>query len=157
MAKSKAAKKARESGDLPDVVPQPHGGALYRRGVPGNKGGGRPPSELRKEMREVVGDHIDTIRRFAEGRATITLRQACPECGHEPDDLPSIQDEIKAALPTVADRIRAIEMAAKVGFGARVTTEDVKERLAQTLDTIRANLDEQAAEDLITRLERIWR
>ena len=42
-----------EVRDIPPLVPQPHGGALYAGGVPGHRGGGgRPPSELKARIRE---------------------------------------------------------------------------------------------------------
>lgn len=37
----------------PPLEEQPHGGALYRGGVPGNKGG-RPPNEFKQKMRELA-------------------------------------------------------------------------------------------------------
>jgi hypothetical protein len=38
----------------PKKVPQAHGGALLDGGVPGNKGGGRPPDEFKRRMRELA-------------------------------------------------------------------------------------------------------
>ena len=41
------------SGETPELVRQPHGGAL-QVGNPGNAGGGRPRNEFRRRLRELV-------------------------------------------------------------------------------------------------------
>lgn len=40
--------------EKPELVPQPHGGALRTGGKPGNKGGGRPPDEFKRRMAELA-------------------------------------------------------------------------------------------------------
>jgi hypothetical protein len=47
--------KTPEKSSEPELVPQPHGGAL-QRGNPGNKGGGRPPDEFKAKMRELASN-----------------------------------------------------------------------------------------------------
>ena len=53
-------RNGKSSGDtsgvtMPEKVEQPHGGAIYRGGVPGHRGGGgRPPNEFRRRMAELV-------------------------------------------------------------------------------------------------------
>lgn len=52
---------------LPELVPQPHGGALYRGGVPGHDGSktGRPPDEFKRMMAALASDD-DTIKALRE-------------------------------------------------------------------------------------------
>ncbi len=52
---------------LPEKVPQPHGGALYRGGVVGHRGGsGRPPSALRAAIRESLAVRLPIAERIAD-------------------------------------------------------------------------------------------
>jgi hypothetical protein len=53
---------------MPEKVPQPHGGALLRGGMPGNKGGGRPPSPFKNFIRELRDnpDVQDALKRAAQ-------------------------------------------------------------------------------------------
>lgn len=37
-------------------MPQKHGGSLNRQGTPGNKGGGRPPSEFVAKLRQLASN-----------------------------------------------------------------------------------------------------
>ena len=71
------------------MVPQKHGGALLPGGVPGNKGGGRPPNELRGSMREILEKGLPHLEEFATG---------------EKDASPS-------------DQLKAIDIAAKFRIG----------------------------------------
>lgn len=71
--------------NLPALVPQPHGGALYAGGVPGHRGaGGRPRSEVRERALEIVQGSIHVL------------------------------DEIAGGGKRDADRIDALELAAKI-------------------------------------------
>ena len=70
------------------VVPQKHGGALLPGGVAGNKGGGRPPNELRGSMREILEKGLPHLEEFATGE--------------------------KDAKP--ADQLKAIDIAARFGL-----------------------------------------
>lgn len=45
--------------ERPAKVLQLHGGALLRGGVRGNKGGGRPPAEIRLRCAGLFDEHID--------------------------------------------------------------------------------------------------
>lgn len=55
---------------MPELVPRPDGGgALYRGGVPGNRGGGRPP-KVRPEFAEV----IESLERIESELATAKRR-----------------------------------------------------------------------------------
>ena len=50
--------------DVADLVDQPHGGALLNGGIPGNKGGGRPPNEFKQRMAALVSR--DDVERYLE-------------------------------------------------------------------------------------------
>lgn len=101
MAKRKttAAATAEAQGTLPDTVEQPHGGALYRGGVPGNRGGhygGKRPSEIRALFRE---DLMATRQLIIE---TVGDREPCPTCKRKTTD---------------ADLIRLADFFAKFSLG----------------------------------------
>jgi len=54
-------------GNLPALVPQPHGGAIYGGGVPGHRGGpGRPPSALRERLRGSFEQRIAVLENIAD-------------------------------------------------------------------------------------------
>jgi hypothetical protein len=44
----------KSAAKTPELVPQPHGGALLSGGLPGNPGGGRPKDEFKSRMRELA-------------------------------------------------------------------------------------------------------
>ncbi len=75
---------------LPEKVPQPHGGAIYRGGVPGHDGShtGRPPDEF-KQMMQHLATREETI-------AVLTQILADPQHPHF---------------------MRALEFCAERGFG----------------------------------------
>lgn len=58
-----------------------------------------------------------------------------------------------------SDRIKAIDMLGKYGLGAaqELTTEQVRERLAATVDMIRDRLSEDDALPILQELRQIWR
>ena len=94
-----------------ELIPQAHGGALLRGGSFGNKGGGRIPSRIRGELREILEASLDTLRDFTQGRATLTLVSKCEQCGHETEDG-------RYPMPLKAsDVTRAMDIAAKYGIG----------------------------------------
>jgi hypothetical protein len=77
------AKRARRMSSAPAVapavvgkIPQPHGGALYAGGVPGNRSsaGTRAPSVIRAVLREDIYTRLPKLRAIADGKdgASIT-------------------------------------------------------------------------------------
>ena len=55
------------AGPLPEKVRQPHGGALYRGGVIGHRGGpGRTPSALRAAFRVSLATRLHIAERIAD-------------------------------------------------------------------------------------------
>jgi len=132
-----------------ELVPQKHGGALLKGGVPGHRGGtGRPPSEIRERLRGSLSDRVSVLEEIADRprEANVT----CPECGSEVAVNPPAND---------GDRIRAIDTLAKYGLGTlkEVSVDQVQDRLRTTLAIIRDRLDEHVAEGLINELRGAWR
>lgn len=74
--------------EKPELIPQPHGGALYAGGVPGNRGGGRPPSRIRGIARKAFGERVRLLAEIADD-------------GEE----------------SARDRIRAIDVLGRYGLG----------------------------------------
>lgn len=112
-------------------VPQPHGGAL----VPGAGGGpqpgaGRPPADIRFRLRGSLADRLHVLTDIADDR------EARP-----------------------ADRIRAVEVLLRYSLGADqgVPVEDVRRRLAATIQVVRQELPPNVADHLLARMETVWR
>lgn len=51
----------------PPLVPQEHGGAIYRGGLPGNKGGGRPKSVVKAACLRSFDERIPVLESIADG------------------------------------------------------------------------------------------
>jgi hypothetical protein len=90
---------------MPVLTPQPHGGALFKGGMPGNKGGsGRPPGLTRRLAGRKMPKHVRTLDDIALGKSVRVLAERCPQCGFEPK-------EKEAAEPIVvkpSDQVSAI-------------------------------------------------
>lgn len=117
-------------------VPQPHGGAL----IPGAGGGrengqlgGRPPSELRRRLRDAADRRIEVLEEIADGIVKIPVVGACEKCGHQHSaEKMGITDIVKAAV-SANDRKAAIEVMLRFGIGTNdeisVVSPDVQSRL----------------------------
>jgi hypothetical protein len=148
-----AAKKrnARETKSLTkNTVPMRPGknGGQLQTGNPGNKGGGRSPNEIRARLREAMDGHFDTLEKIARG--TIPLQTACNKCGWSGESI---------ELPTTAsDQLRAIDQLLKYGVGVvkEASVEDVRERVAKTLDVIRRHCPAEQATTIVDALRPVW-
>ena len=111
-----------------ELIPQPHGGAL-RNGGPNRGGPGRAPSEIRKQLRGDFRERIQILNRIAD------------------------DEEMRAG-----DRIRAVELMARYGFGTltEMSVEEVRDNLTVTISVIRDFLNEDQAKELVERLRPIW-
>lgn len=115
---------------------------------PANTGGkagrsGRPPGALREAMREVLDTGgVDLLRAVISGAAEVTLNGRCEHCGKLSSG-PVASDDLLAATPTIDNRLRAVDTAAKYGLG---------ERSEYSEDVVAANIDRmmQAAELVMT-------
>ncbi len=102
--------------DLPEKVPQPHGGALYRGGVLGHKGGPGRPTNLAKQLaREAVEDLIPRMEKIAMGEELVARVRRKNSSGApiEMEQTPEIKDQIRAfeALAKLAKEPTTIKAA----------------------------------------------
>ena len=88
-----------------ELVPQRHGGALANGGYRGNKGGGRPTSELREAFRGDLEEMRAKVLAIANRQG-----EACNECGH-------------VGVPADATMIAIFEKFAKYGIGVSETVK----------------------------------
>ncbi len=95
-----------------ELVPQPHGGALLAGGKPGNKGGGRTPSEIRELMRKPLAKLLPIITEIAEAKDTQTV--TCPKCGEKFE----ATSWVKAS-----DKLKAVDLLARYGIGTSKEVE----------------------------------
>lgn len=111
------------------LIPQPHGGALRPGGQPGNAGGtGRPPSEVRATARMMFDERIPALANIADREDTAS-----------------------------ADRIRALDLLAKVGLGGTtISIEEIRERLTAQMKAIHQHLGADAPA-LIEKLREVWK
>ena len=142
---------------------------MLRYGNPGNGGGkGQPPSELRARLRGSFADRQHIAEEIADGvptvRTRIVLRDllphvTCPNCGDhlEPRDKASVEIEVTTSASN-KDRLGALELLAKYGLGQlrEVSTENVRERLKETLEVIRRFCPDDLAANLINALRPVW-
>lgn len=103
-----------------EMIPQPHGGALKRGNPEGSKTGGRPPSSLRKRLRESGDDRIRVLEEVADG----------------------IDEDAKPS-----DRIKAVDILLKYGLGpgGKWAQDDVVE-LMQELGAVVADVVDNEAQ-----------
>jgi hypothetical protein len=136
---AKPAKKAEKKTEGELVVPE-HGRGKIWQGAPANPvaGTGRPPSAIREQLRGSFSERVKILEKIADGIVTLRLVGCCEECGHEGEPLTA--DEIKAALPQIADRIKAIDMLAKYGLGTR---QEVTGPDGEALFKVYRNIDDE--------------
>lgn len=122
-------RKSAGKSAAPKLVEQPHGGKLWSGGVPGNPGGRRPPSALRQRLAGSFEQRVPILEQFADGN-------------------------VKEA--SASDRLRAIELMAKIGLSGRIDPQWVRDRLAKTVDLVAEALPADAAPDVLGQLREIW-
>jgi len=86
----------------PPKIAQPHGGALYSGGVPGNRGGGRPRSVATQRAGETLDDVVQRIGQVIERRP-----DTCPHCGGAVEVMPEL---------TLAEVLRIFRTLAEIVF-----------------------------------------
>ena len=152
------------------LVKPAHGYGLLKRGNPGNRGGpGVPPSELRARLRGTFAERVEVLEKIADGEPTVRTRLelrhilphvTCPNCGEsglEPRESATVEIEVLQSASN-RDRIGALELAAKYGLGQlkEVSTENVRERVKETLEVIRQLCPEDVAARVIQALRPVW-
>jgi|SRR5665213_202302 len=118
-----ASKRQKAGPKTGSLVPQPHGGSIWR-GTPANivPGPGRPKDAIRQKYLRVSEKAADFLDSLFDGRVEIRLVGTCPECGHE--GVSAAPDELVKAVTTqisksVDVRLRAVEPAARYGLGTQ--------------------------------------
>ena len=86
----------------PPKIAQPHGGALYSGGVPGNRGGGRPRSVTTHRAGETLDDVVRRIGQVINRRP-----DTCPHCGGAVEVMPEL---------TLAEHLRILRTLAEIVF-----------------------------------------
>ena len=86
----------------PPKIAQPHGGALYSGGVPGNRGGGRPRSVATQRAGETLDDVVRRIGQVIKRRP-----DTCSHCGGAVEVMPEL---------TLAELLRIFRTLAEIVF-----------------------------------------
>lgn len=172
-------KLAQITPDLTPQAPQPvkmvvpkHGKGLIRVGGTNKGGTGAPPSVIREQLRGSIAERASMLERIMDGVpmqrasfsvATLAKYVTCANCGEakiRPIDLTAGSAEIETKISaSPKDRIAAFDTAARYGLGVlkEVSVENVRERVAQTLDTIRRHCTEEQAHQIIDALRPVWK
>lgn len=113
---------------VPTLVPRPDGkGALLSGGMPGNKGGGRPPSAIRATARNAFDEVLPLITKIVKAKDTKDI-----------------------------DKIRGADVLGRYGMGHPVSIDDVLSRWRQQIDVIREFLPPEQSEPLLAQLRPLW-
>jgi uncharacterized protein (DUF2267 family) len=111
----------------PELVPQPHGGAI----APGAHSGphpGRPPSAVRAALREAGYQRLYILEEIADNPET-----------------------------AARDRIAAIGLMLEHGLRGNVTIDDVRAAVVRMLEVIQETAPPELADLLIRKIRPIWR
>jgi hypothetical protein len=149
--KKKPARRAKKPvGEL--VVP-PHGRGKIWRGPCAHPvaGPGRPTSAIRARLAGSFDERIPILEEIADAR--VILRAKCTKCGHEPK-----AKTIAETQPTYDDRLRAMDIMGKLSLGAHtgVPIDEVRRRVARTIDVIRETLQPEYSAPVIAALRPVW-
>lgn len=132
--------------DRPDLVPQPHGGALYRGGVRGNRGN-RIRQHVRRQALNLVAQRLPVLASIADG--------VIVEFG----ETPTGERALSLGSPSPAERTNAMRLLWEVGSSGekQVALPEVRKRLRQQVEVIRATLAPAQADALLHALQGIWK
>ncbi len=127
----------------PGLVAQPHGGALLRGGKRNNRGGGRPPDNIRALFRSGAARGADLLTRMLNGESVVMKAADGTETKLTPES---------------SDLLRAIDLCAKYGVGPLqgVPDEIVAEKCAKTSAILRATLTDEQLAVIEPQLEAVW-
>lgn len=136
----KQSAKRKPRADLPPLVPQPGGrGAIYRGGVPGNAGGGRPRDAVRAKLLHLAeGKGVPFLDDLMDGKVSVQFLGTCPAC-HVVTALPQGDDlhEFYRGVLTIVgrsveQRLRGSEQTLKYGLGTKDEVEVTDSPRVQT-------------------------
>jgi hypothetical protein len=131
--------------ETPQLIPQPHGGALYRGGVKGNAGN-RLRGRVRRQALHLVAQRLPQLAHVADG---VVIEWTEDALGQRVPVLTS---------PTPGERTAAMRLLWDVAqSGQSVNMPEVKKRVKQQVEVIRSTLPPDQAETLLHALGEIWR
>lgn len=110
-------------------------------GKPGNKGGGRKPSAIRKKALRMLGNRLHIVGALADGVAV------------------QFEDggELKLVIPRPGERMQALKLLAELGMGEQVAVSEVKARMRAQVEVLRDELPPELFQRVAQRLEEVWR
>ncbi|MGH7576522.1 MAG: hypothetical protein ACREM1_15530 [Longimicrobiales bacterium] len=158
-------RRAKAPENHPRFVPKHGKGMLLRRGVKGNVGGLGNVSAIRQRVRGSLSERVPILEEIADGTVKMPLLWTCSKCGYTPPgngkQAKKIEEAAEAAVANMissADRLRALELMAKIGLtGERVSVENIRLRLQRTIEIIEEVLEPEAATALKQRLVDVWK
>lgn len=115
-----------ESAGL-ELVEQDHGGALLKGGKPGNKGGGRTPSQLRRAALKSLDERLQIYEEIADSKDSMAR-----------------------------DRIAALRRLEAMAFGNSMPGYEIKEKMEACFAVLEQRLAPAVSADLILEMKRIW-
>jgi hypothetical protein len=130
---------------MPELVRQPHGGAIHRGGKPGNAGN-RVMRHLHKEAARMVASRMEIIGHIADGTVVEWSEDA------QGRRVPTLTS------PKPADRVRAVNLLWDIANShKKVSLAQVKARLKAQVQAIRETLPPEQAEAVLAKLAEVWK
>lgn len=130
---------------LPELIPQKHGGALYRGGVRGNAGN-RVRSAIRSDAVRMVAERLPALGQIADGNVIEWTEDA------QGNRVPTL------ASPTPGERTKAMSLLWDIANShKKVSLQQVKARLKAQVAVIRETLPPEQADTLLAALADVWR
>lgn len=120
--------------------PGKNGGMLRMGGKPGNRGGGRKPSQIRKKALRMLANRMGLIGHLADGVAV----------QFEEDG------STKLVSPKPGERLQALKLLAELGMGEQVAVSEVKARMRAQVEVLRDELPPELFERITQRLGEVW-
>ena len=130
---------------MPPLTPQPHGGALYRGGVPGNRGN-RIRKELTSTALAMVAERMPALGAIADGTVV--------EWREDGDGrrVPTL------ASPTPGERTKAMSLLWDIANSSKkVNMSEVRKRLVEQVAVIRRELPREDAQRVLAALGEVWK
>ncbi|BAH38863.1 MAG TPA: hypothetical protein DGD08_08570 [Gemmatimonas aurantiaca] len=130
-----------DSAPNPPLVPQPHGGALYRGGRKGNRGN-RMRAVVQKQAMHFVAERLPLLAHAADGVVV--------EFGEK--------GELKLASPTQGERNAAMKLLWEIANSQRkISLTEVRKRLVAQVAAIRETLPPEQADLVLAKLAEVWK
>lgn len=153
-----AAHRAALTAPRPALIPQPHGGALFAGGAPGNKGSTGPlASQVRAGLLRSFVERSHHLSNHAAGVATLSIQEACPKCGYVPTKADAELGKQTTKL-TASDQQRALGMMLEYAIGPvkPVSLDEVSGKLEEQQRILRELAPPDLFDAINARLEKVW-